>query len=202
MEDWYTKWRVNINQSKSIHTTFTLRLAPCNEVLIYGTQIPSAISAKYLGLTLDKRLTWAPHIKEKRVKLNLRLRLLKNLIFNNKYTHINTKLLIYKSLLKPIWTYGLQLWGNAKKSNLNKIQTFQNIALRKLLNAPPYVSNHSIHSDLKIPLVHDEAKSYYKRFHLRLPSHPSPLARDLSTLTIPGNPPRRLNRKWCRDLLI
>lgn len=201
MEEWYTKWRVKINQSKSIHTTFTLRLAPCDDVLIYGTLIPSAPSTKYLGLTLDKRMTWAHHIKEKIVKLNLRLRLLKSLIFNNKYTHINTKLLIYKSLLKPIWTYGLQLWGNAKKSNLNKIQTFQNKALRKLLNAPPYVSNHSIRSDLKIPLVHDEAKSYYKRFHLRLPSHPNPLARDLSTLTIPGNPPRRLKRKWCRDLL-
>jgi len=176
MEDWYTKWRVKINQSKSIQATFTLRLAPCDEVLIYGTQIFSALSTKYLGLTLDKRLTWAHHIKAKRVKLNLRLRLLKSQICNNKYAHINTNLLIYKSLLKPIWTYGLQLWGNAKKSNLNKIQTFQNIALRKLLNAPPYVSNHSIHTDLKIPLVHDEAKSYYKRFHLRLPSHPNPLA--------------------------
>lgn len=60
-----------------------------------------------------------------------------------------------------MWTYGLQLWSNAKKSNLNKIQIFQNIALRKLLNAPPYVSNYTIHSDLKIPLVYDEAKSYY-----------------------------------------
>ncbi|KAL4096493.1 hypothetical protein QTP88_021438 [Uroleucon formosanum] len=188
MEEWYTKWRVKINQSKSIHTTFTLRLAPCDDVFIYGTLIPSALSTKYLGLTLDKRMTWAHHIKEKIVKLNLRLRLLKSLIFNNKYTHINTKLLIYKSLLKPIWTYGLQLWGNAKKSNLNKIQTFQNKALRNLLNAPPYVSNHSIRSDLKIPLVHDEAKSYYKRFHLRLPSHPNLLARDLSTLTIPAPP--------------
>jgi len=91
-----------------------------------------------------------------------------------------------------VWTYGLQLWGNAKKSNLNKIQTIQNIALRKLLNAPPYVSNHTIHSDLKMPLVHDEAKKYYKRFQLRLLSKPNPLARNLATPTIPVNPKRRL----------
>jgi hypothetical protein len=202
MEDWYTNWRFKINQAKSIHTTFTLRLTPCNDVFIYGTQIPSAQNTKYLGLTLDKRLTWAQHIKSKRINLNQRLRLLKNLIYNNRYTHTSTKLLIYKSLLKPMWTYGLQLWGNAKKSNLNKIQTFQNLALRKLLNAPPYVSNHTIHSDLKMPLVHDEAKIYYKRFHHHLLSHPNPLVRNLSTPTIPGNPPRRLKRKWCRDLLI
>jgi hypothetical protein len=100
-----------------------------------------------------------------------------------------------------MWTYGLQLWGNAKKSNLNKIQTFQNMALRKSLNALPYVSNHTIHSDLKMPLVHDEAKIYYKRFHLRILSHPNLFARNLSTPTIPSNPPR-LKRKRCRDMLV
>lgn len=94
-----------------------------------------------------------------------------------------------------MWTDGLQLWGNAKKSNINKIQTFQNIALRKLLNAPPYVSNYTIHSDLKITQVYDEAKTYYKRFHLRLLSHPNSLARYLSSTNIPGNPPGRLKRK-------
>jgi len=47
---------------------------------------------------------------------------------------------MYKSLFKPVWLYEIQLWGNAKKSNLKKIQTFQNIALRKLTNASPYVS--------------------------------------------------------------
>jgi len=57
MEDWYTNWRFKINQAKSIHTTFTLRLPPCNDVFIYGTQIPSAQNTEYLGLTLDKRLT-------------------------------------------------------------------------------------------------------------------------------------------------
>jgi len=136
-----------------------------------------------------------------KINLNLRLRLLKNLINNNKYTHINTKLLIYKSLLKPAWTYGLQLWGNAKKTNINKIQTFQNIALRKLVNAPPYVSNHTIHTDLKMPTVSEEAKAYYKRFHSHILTHPNPLVRNLVNPTIPGNPPRRLKRKWCRDLL-
>lgn len=201
LEDWYTKWRVKINQTKSIHTTFTLRLSPCPEVSIYGTQIPTSSTVKYLGLTLDRRLTWAPHLKSKRQNLNLRLRLLKTFCNNNKYTNIKTKLLIYKSLIKPVWTYGIQLWGNAKKSNINKIQTFQNIALRKLLNAPPYVSNHSIQQDLRMNSVKDEAKIYYKRFHSRLPSHPNPLIKNLAIPSIPGNPARRLKRNWCRDLL-
>jgi len=37
MEDWYTKWRLKINQTKSAYTMFTLRLLPCPAVFIYGT---------------------------------------------------------------------------------------------------------------------------------------------------------------------
>jgi len=105
MENWYTKWRFKINQSKSIHTTFALRLSPCPEVSIFGTQIPTSSTVKYLGLTLDRRLTWAPHLKTKRLNLNYRLRLLKTFCNNNKYTHIKIKLLIYKSLITnlDIW---------------------------------------------------------------------------------------------------
>ncbi|KAF0703632.1 Uncharacterized protein FWK35_00036816, partial [Aphis craccivora] len=72
---------------------------------------------------------------------------------------------------------------------------FQNIALRKITNAPPFVSNLTLHNDLRKTTVLDEAKCYYKRFHTKLPLHPNPLIKKLSTLSIPGNPPRRLKRR-------
>lgn len=122
--------------------------------------IPYSPKVKYLGLTIDQRLTWAHHIRIKRLALNHRLRILKPLIINNHSTTIQTKLLINKVLLKPIWTYGLQLWRNAKKSNILKIQTFQNIALRKIMNAPPYVSNHTLHTDTQLKTINDEAKIF------------------------------------------
>ena len=100
-----------------------------------------------------------------------------------------------------MWAYGLQLWGSAKKTKVNKIQAFQNIALRKLTNAPPYVSNFSLHSDLKLKTTAEESKCFYKRFYNHLNTHPNPLIKKLASATIPGNPPRRLKRKWCRDLL-
>jgi len=200
MSVWYDKWRVKVNQSKSIHSTFTLRLPPCPEVYLNNIPIPSSQSVKYLGLIFDRRLTWGPHIKAKKLALNERLRSVKPLI-SNKHTKLNTKLLIYKALIKPMWTYGLQLWGNAKVSNVNKIQTVQNKILRLITKAPPYVSNYSLHTDLNIKTVHAEAITYYKRFHNRLPHHPNPLISNLASRTIPGNPTRRLKRNWCRDLL-
>lgn len=43
------------------------------------------------------------------------------------------------------------------------LNLYEHTYVHKLLNAPSYVTNHTIHSDLK---MHDEALSYYKRLHL------------------------------------
>jgi hypothetical protein len=45
-----------------------------------------------------------------------------------------------------VYNYGAM---EKKKSNINKIESFQNIALRKLSNVPSYVSKHTIYFDLK-----------------------------------------------------
>lgn len=200
--EWYEKWRIKLNHNKSIHTTFTLRRGHCPNVSVNNIPIPTLDAVKYLGLILDQRLTWNKHIKAKRMTLNARSRTLKTLLSKNQFTSIKTKLLIYKTLLKPIWTYGLQLWGSAKNSNINKIQVFQNITLRKITNAPFFVSNLTLHQDLGIKPVILEASLFYKRFFVRLVNHSNPLIKELYTPTLPGNPQRRLKRKWCRDHLM
>jgi len=51
------------------------------------------------------------------------------------------KLLVYKAILKPIWTYGVQLLGSASKSNLENLERFQSKVLRIITDAPRYVPN-------------------------------------------------------------
>jgi hypothetical protein len=36
---------------------------------------------------------------------------------------------MYKTILKPIWTYGIQLWGTASTSNIEILERFQSKAL-------------------------------------------------------------------------
>ena len=132
LSEWYDKWRVKINQNKSIHTTFTLKQGICPNITLNNVLIPKSYTVKYLGLFLDKRLTWKKHLQTKRLTLNNRMHILRPLLIRNKCSTLNNKLIMYKALLKPIWTYGLQLWGAAKKSNTNRIQTFQNILFRRL----------------------------------------------------------------------
>ena len=69
---------------------------------------------------------------------------------------LENKLLLYKVIMKPSWTYGIELWGCSSKSNVNIIQRFQSKTLRLLAGAPRYVSNQTLHADLSITTVEEE----------------------------------------------
>jgi hypothetical protein len=60
------------NESKSIHVTFTTRREMCPLVYINNVQLPQE-DVKYLGLHLDRRLTWHKHIFAKRKQLRITL---------------------------------------------------------------------------------------------------------------------------------
>jgi hypothetical protein len=66
---------------------------------------------------------------------------------------LSNKILLYKTILKPIWTYGIQLWGTASTSNVEILERFQSKALRLIVEAPWYVPNTLILRDLHMPTV-------------------------------------------------
>ena len=96
---------------------------------------PSAESVKYLGLHLDSRpgTSWKTHILMKRNQLSIRLH------DKNSKMSLENKILIYKAILKPVWTYGVQLWGVAAQSNIDIIQRVQSKVLRIITNASIYI---------------------------------------------------------------
>jgi hypothetical protein len=161
--------------------------------------IPVRTEIKYLDLTLDKKLTWGPHLKEKRKSANNRIHLLYPLLTSK--ISLQNKLIIYKTIIRPVWSYGITIWGPTKPSNIRPIQAFQSISLRLLTNAPWYVSNLFLHKDLKLSITTELAKITYKRLHQNLNTHTNLLISQMFTITLPKNPPCRLKRKWCRDQL-
>jgi hypothetical protein len=65
------------------------------------------------------------------------------------HLYIENKLLFYKAVIKPIWSYGMEVWDCASKSHAEiPAQNF-----RAKANAPWYVTNHTLHTDLHIPYV-------------------------------------------------
>ena len=47
---------------------------------------------------------------------------------------VHNKLMLYKQILNPVWTCGIQLWGCTKQSNTDIIQRFQNKVLRNIVD--------------------------------------------------------------------
>lgn len=199
LQIWLRKWRIKVNAEKSVHVTFTLRRRTCQPLFLNNIRIPSQDKVKYLGLILDKRLTWAQHIKEKRLVLNNRTRVLYRLVCSHSALPLRQKRQIYITLLRPMWLYGSELYGTAKKSNLRKIQAFQSKFLRLITGAPFYVNSHILHSDLHLPTASEVIRWNYRRFHGKLEGHNNSLIQDLSANHYPAL--RRLRRSWSRDLL-
>jgi len=200
IEVWCKNWLIKINESKSTQVTFSLRRDICPLIKLNNITIPVFNETKYLGIILDKRLTWGPHLRNKRKIANIRLHLFRPLLKSK--LKLKIKILLYKTIIRPLWSYGIQIWGPAKPSNIRPIQSFQNITLRIITGAPWYLTNQALHNDLKIKTANELAKLHYKRFHTKLPLSTNPLIQTMSSNRIPDDPPRRLKRNWNRDLLL
>ena len=101
------------------------------------------------------------------------------------------KLLIYKQILKSVWTYGIQLWGCSSDSNMDIIQRFQNKVLRIIMNCSWYIKNAYLYRDHGI----DPVKTVIQNFALshleRLRNHTN---YEVSNLLIVPERMRRLRR--------
>jgi hypothetical protein len=110
---------------------------------------------------------------------------------------MSNKLLLYKVILKPIWTYGKHLWGSASTSNIEIIERVQSKVLRMITLAPWYAPNVILRQDLQIPSVKEEIRRFSIQYSSRLQTHPNSLAVHLT------EPPehRRLKRHLPTDLI-
>ena len=105
ISNWFRKWNICINPEKSTHVTFALRKGYCPDIYIYGQQISNSNCVKYLGMHLDRRLTRKDHVKAKKEYTKRMYWLLGN----NSELNLDNKTLLYKTILKPVWTYGIEL---------------------------------------------------------------------------------------------
>jgi hypothetical protein len=173
LQNWMKKWRIRVNETKSSHVTFSLRKGNCDPVRMNDQCLPQVDEVRYLGLHLDRRLTWRRHIVVKRKQLDITFKKMYWLLGRKSKLSRSCKLLVYKSILKPIWTYGIELWGASKNSNIDIIERFQTKTLRNILNIPWYISNKYIYLDIKISTVKQEIRQRSTSYQNRLSVHPN-----------------------------
>jgi hypothetical protein len=111
-------------------------------------------------------------------------------------TSLESKVLLYKTIIKPIWTYGIELWGCGSKSHIAKMQRSQSKTLRMITNAPWYMTNKTVHDDLKVPFIKDVIQEKSINHHDKLGNHNNPILQPL----LEQQQRRRLKKLWPADL--
>jgi hypothetical protein len=110
-------------------------------------------------------------------------------------TSLDSKVLLHKTVIKPIWTYGIELWGCASKSRIDIMQRSQSKILRMITNPPWYVSNQTIHVDLHVPFIKDVIQEKSKKHHYKLGHHSNAILQPL----LAEHQRRRLKTFWPAD---
>lgn len=163
------KWGTKGNESNSIHVTFTLKKSESPNLTFNGTVIPKNNEVKYLGIHFDNYRTWKNHMSTSANKCKFRLR-------NKSQQSLENKIHLYKGTIIPISSYGIQLWGCAKKSNMNIIQRFQNKSACLIIGAPWCVTNAALHKNLNINYVQVVITHQAKKYENNRNYHPNHLA--------------------------
>jgi hypothetical protein len=175
LEAWTKKWKIKINETISTQVTFTLWKNQCPPVFFNNILIPESPSVKYLGMHMDGKLNWRENIAKKRKQIYLRFKQLYWILGRKSPLSLENKVLLYKAVIKPIWTYGVELWDCASNSSIAILQRCQSKMLRSMTDAPWYVSNSTLHNDLGIPYIKDVIQERSSKHNDRLEVHPNPL---------------------------
>ena len=131
---------------------------------------------KYLGIMLDSKLLFKHHIDYALKKANaVCFSTLYCLLSRKSHVTVDSKIRIYKSYIRPIFTYGCQVFANTAKCHMKKLQLLQNKILRMILNIKwdDFVPTSSVHDSAKVPTISEFIKRLTDNFYKKIINHPN-----------------------------
>jgi hypothetical protein len=148
-------------------------------VQFLGQPIEWVDSARYLGVTLDSRLTWRPHMVQVRKKASQRLSVLGCLLNRRSGFSIRNGVLLYKQLIRPMMEYACPIWRCAARSYVEQLQALQSQVFRIATGAPLYISGRQIHEVLGVPFFEEHTRALTHSYDSKLAGAGNPLVRQL-----------------------
>lgn len=167
---YFDKWKIKVNNSKTQAIIFpynrSLKRIPTRHVYSGGVLIPLGDSVKYLGVILDKKLSFKQHLEyicEKAVRCG---KALYSLLNRRSKLNFKNKILLYKMCIRPIMTYACQVWFfKASRTYRKKLQVIQNKNLKIIHGLNPRYSTNLLHSNFGHVMIESFARELTLSFN-------------------------------------
>ena len=122
------KMKLNTKKTKVMRISWSTSVEP--NYTLNGTQLDVVSEYKYLGVILNKKLTWDTHVDYVVTKAN---RMLGFVFSVARHLSSDAFLALYKALVLPIIEYGVPVWHLHTNALIDKIERVQRRATRMIL---------------------------------------------------------------------
>lgn len=135
---------INLNKTKIMHFHQRLVNTPV-DVTYNNIKIEEVSNTKFLGVTIDDKLTWKPHLEEICKRLSKSAYLLFQL---SKKVNTETLLMAYHGLVSSVLRYGVIFWGQSTNREvvfrIQKRCVRSMFGLKKTDSCIPYFKKYNI----------------------------------------------------------
>ncbi|GFU02366.1 RNA-directed DNA polymerase from mobile element jockey [Trichonephila clavipes] len=90
-------------------------------------------------------------------------------------------MLIYTLILKPLLTYASPIWTHAARTNIDLIESFQNLILRQILDAHWYMRDADIRAACNIPTIRQTIRKLAITLFSNVDGHDNPSIQAIPT---------------------
>ena len=132
LQDWAITWKMCFNPTKCEFLRLTNKRNIIKfQYFIQGNNIQEVHQVKYLGVTINNKLSWSDHTKIISSKANSVLGFLRR---NFNQCPSKTKSALYLSLVRPILEYAVTVWAPYHRTDICQIEAIQRRAARFAMN--------------------------------------------------------------------
>lgn len=143
------KWRLKLNPTKTESVYFSRRIKnkyyPRKGIMVEGCESAWKSEARYLGVMLDKRLTFKKHVDHVIQRSGVCLKSIYSILNWRSRLNVRNKVLLYKMVIRPILLYACPAWGQCADTHLRRVQVTQNRFLKMCHSLPRNFPTHTLH---------------------------------------------------------
>lgn len=125
--------------------------------MIEGVQIENVNENKFLGVTIDSKLSWIAHVRHIKTKISKSLSIINKVRL---YLDENALHTLYCSLVLPYFMYCVEVWGNSYQCTINPLVTLQKRAVQIIHKVGFLEHTHNLFIQSKLLKIHDLVKYY------------------------------------------